>query len=125
MFDSEKTEIYRTLKLEGIIESLVNICITCDRSRTGPVVLGRTATMDVYSSVCAVQNLCLATWAEELGVGWVNIINKEALQEAIAMTYEHRVIFALCEFQHNLFHIQYKNPLTPQRRQGVFNTNLV
>jgi nitroreductase len=42
MFEGEKREIYRELKLEGIIESPVNILITCDRDRAGPVVIGRT-----------------------------------------------------------------------------------
>lgn len=98
MFDSEKSKIYRTLKLEGIIESPINICITCDRSRTGPVVIGRTAidTMDLYSSVCAVQNFWLAARAEGLGVGWVSIINEEALQEALAIPKEIVPIAYLC-----------------------------
>ena len=91
-------KIYRTLKLEGIIESPINICITCDRSRTGPVVIGRTAidTMDLYSSVCAVQNFWLAARAEGLGVGWVSIINEEALQEALAIPKEIVPIAYLC-----------------------------
>ena len=69
MFDEAKRETYRNLKLEGILESPVNICITCDRSRHGPVVIGRThiGAMDVYSAVCAVQNLWLAARAENLG----------------------------------------------------------
>jgi len=85
MFDSKKGKIYRSLKLEGIIESPVNICITCDRTRTGPVVIGRTAikTMDLYSSVCAVQNFWLAARTEGLGVGWVSIINQKVLQETL------------------------------------------
>ncbi|HLB30836.1 MAG TPA: 5,6-dimethylbenzimidazole synthase, partial [Gammaproteobacteria bacterium] len=75
MFPQDKQATYRKLKLEGILESPVNICVTCDRSRTGPVVIGRThqRIMDLYSSVCAVQNLWLAARAENLGVGWVSI----------------------------------------------------
>lgn len=72
----QRAEDYSRLKLEGILESPLNICITCDRSRFGPVVLGRTCQpdMDLYSSVCAVQNLWLAARAEGVGVGWVSII---------------------------------------------------
>ena len=40
MFPEEKRNVYRSLKLEGIMESPVNICITCDRDRAGPVVMG-------------------------------------------------------------------------------------
>jgi len=96
--DEEKGETYRSLKLEGILESPINICITCDRSRTGPVVVGRTAikTMDLYSSVCAVENLWLAARAEGVGVGWVSIIKQKALQEALGMPSKIIPIAYLC-----------------------------
>lgn len=85
MFPAEKQDFYRSLKLEGIMEAPVNICVTCDRDRAGPVVIGRThiPTMDVYSSVCAVQNLWLAARAEGLGVGWVSIFDNTVVQEAL------------------------------------------
>lgn len=85
MFEGEQRETYKTLKLEGIMEAPVGICITCDRKRTGPVVIGRTANreMDLYSAVCAVQNLWLAARAENLGVGWVSIIHHKALRKAL------------------------------------------
>jgi 5,6-dimethylbenzimidazole synthase len=85
MFPEEKQDVYRSLKLEGIMEAPLNICITCDRDRAGPVVIGRThiRTMDLYSSVCAVQNLWLAARAEGLGVGWVSIFDNAAVQEAL------------------------------------------
>lgn len=85
MFEGKKREVYSSLKLEGILESPINLCITCDRERTGPVVVGRThiRTMDLYSSVCAVQNLWLAARAEGLGVGWVSIFNQGDLQDAL------------------------------------------
>lgn len=87
MFGADKRAAYRTLKLEGILESPVGICVTCDRERSGPVVIGRThmKTMDLYSSVCAVQNLWLAARAEGLGVGWVSIFNEPALQDALGI----------------------------------------
>lgn len=98
MFDGEQRATYKTLKLEGILESPVGICITCDRTRTGPVVVGRThiKTMDLYSSVCAVQNLWLAARAEGLGVGWVSIFNQPALQEALGIPKEITPIAYLC-----------------------------
>jgi 5,6-dimethylbenzimidazole synthase len=62
MFSGERQEQYQTLKLQGILDAPINICITCDRSRGGEVVLGKThqPDMDLYSTVCAVQNLWLA-----------------------------------------------------------------
>jgi 5,6-dimethylbenzimidazole synthase len=98
MFEGDKRATYQTLKLEGIVESPVGICITCDRARSGPVVIGRThiPTMDLYSSVCAVQNLWLAARAEGLGVGWVSIFNETALQDALNIPRNITPIAYLC-----------------------------
>ena len=59
VFEGEKKELYSRLKLEGILESSVNICVTCDPTRNGPHVLGRHTTRetDIYSTCCAIQNL--------------------------------------------------------------------
>jgi 5,6-dimethylbenzimidazole synthase len=87
MFPEDKREIYRALKLEGILEAPVNICVTCDRDRAGPAVIGRThiPAMDVFSSVCAVQNLWLAARAEGLGVGWVSIFDNETVRKILGI----------------------------------------
>ena len=87
LFEAKQQAIYRELKLEGIREAPINLCITCDRDRAGPVVLGRThnKAMDIYSTVCAVQNLWLAARAEGLGVGWVSIFDKAALRDTLAL----------------------------------------
>jgi len=87
MFEGESRETYRNLKLEGILESPINICITCDKDRAGPVVIGRThiKSMDVYSSVCAVQNLWLAARAEGLGLGWVSILDQKRLKQILGI----------------------------------------
>ncbi len=87
LFEGERGGTYRRLKLEGILEAPVGICITCDRDRAGPVVVGRThiPTMDLYSSVCAVQNLWLAARAEGLGVGWVSIFHEAHLRDALGI----------------------------------------
>ncbi len=98
MFEEGKRTTYRNLKLEGILEAPINLCITCDRSRNGPVVVGRThiAAMDLYSSVCAVQNLWLAARAEGLGVGWVSIFHQQALREALGIPREIIPVAYLC-----------------------------
>ena len=87
MFSGERKDLYQSLKLQGILDAPINICITCDRSRGGKVVLGKThqADMDLYSTVCAVQNLCLAARAENIGVGWVSIIKRETLNHILKL----------------------------------------
>ena len=87
MFPPERRDRYAALKLEGILEAALNLCVTCDRSRFGPVVLGRTCQpdMDLYSTVCAVQNLWLAARAEGVGVGWVSILHPDDLRDILRL----------------------------------------
>jgi len=81
-FEGERGRLYRSLKLEGIMEAPVNLCVTCDRTRSGPNVLGRNTVFDtdLYSTACAIQNLWLAARVEGIGVGWVSIIRNEDLR---------------------------------------------
>lgn len=98
MFSDDRQRLYASLKLEGIVEAPLGICVTCDRGRSGPVVLGRThqPDMDLYSAVCAVQNLWLAARAENIGVGWVSIIHADDLRTVLGIPAEIEVIAYLC-----------------------------
>lgn len=98
MFDPVRRSAYQGFKLEGIREAPVNICVTCDRQRTGPVVIGRThmKIMDLYSCVCAVQNLWLAARAEGIGVGWVSILHEKRLKEILGIPSEIAPVAYLC-----------------------------
>jgi len=84
-FQGERQELYKSLKLEGITDAPINICITCDRTRFGPHVLGRDSIpeTDIFSTCCAVQNLWLAARAEGLAVGWVSILSQEELRKTL------------------------------------------
>ena len=77
-----RADLYRSLKLEGIEEAPINLCVTCDRTRSGPHVLGRNTVTDtdVYSTCCAIQNLWLAARVEGVGVGWVSILDYDDLR---------------------------------------------
>ncbi len=93
-----KGALYRRLKLEGIEEAPINLCITCSRRRGGPQVLGRSTVRatDLYSTCCAVQNLWLAARAEGIGVGWVSILDHEALKQVIGVPKSVTVLAYLC-----------------------------
>lgn len=85
VFEGERKALYSRLKLEGILESPVNVCVTCDPTRNGPHVLGR-HTMpetDAYSTCCAIQNLWLAARVEGIGMGWVSILDPAMLREVL------------------------------------------
>jgi 5,6-dimethylbenzimidazole synthase len=85
VFEGERSEVYSRLKLEGILESPVNLCVTCDPTRNGPHVLGRHTIpqTDVYSTCCAIQNLWLAARVEGIGVGWVSILDPRLLKQVL------------------------------------------
>lgn len=87
MFEGERKKKYSSLKLQGILDTPVNILVTCDRTRGGEVVLGKThqPETDIYSTVCAVQNLWLSARAENIGIGWVSIIRPQALTGIFAL----------------------------------------
>ncbi len=86
IYDGEQRKLHDTLKLAGILEAPVNLCVTCDHERPKGSGLGRQTdpSVDLYSSVCAVQNLWLAARAESLGVGWVSILDLEQLKSILA-----------------------------------------
>ncbi|MDX1553074.1 MAG: 5,6-dimethylbenzimidazole synthase [Marinobacter sp.] len=84
-YEGERHTQYKSLKLQGILESPVNLCITCDRSRGGTHVLGRNSIVetDLFSTCLAVQNFWLAARAEGIGAGWVSILDQNKLARAL------------------------------------------
>ena len=96
--DKSKQKKYKSLKLEGIMESPINICVTYDPTRFGPFVLGRTSISEtgVYSVCCAIQNLWLAARVEGIGIGWVSILTNEALHKILSIPDHVRPVAYLC-----------------------------
>jgi 5,6-dimethylbenzimidazole synthase len=91
-------ELYPRLKLEGILEAPLNIAVTCDGRRDAPFVLGRAPLpqTDVFSTCLAIQNLWLAARAEGIGVGWVSILDKQAIEELLGLPPGVQLIAYLC-----------------------------
>lgn len=90
--------LYRRLKLEGILEAPVAVCVTCSRQRGGRHVLGRSTVQDtdLYSTCCAIQNLWLAARAEGIGVGWVSILDHGALKRILDIPRSIKLVAYLC-----------------------------
>ena len=97
-YSDERAAQYRRLKLEGIVDSPINLCITCDRQRGGPQVLGRNTMLenDLFSTCLAVQNLWLAARAEGIGVGWVSIVDPARLAETLKLPAQVYPVAYLC-----------------------------
>ena len=97
-YRGEQRKIYDGLKLAGILDAPVNICVTCDPERAKGSGLGRQTdpSVPVYSTVCAVQNLWLAARAESLGVGWVSIVDYEQLKSTLGIPARLTLVAYLC-----------------------------
>lgn len=97
-FSEPRQALYRRLKLEGIRECGANICVTCDRERNGPQIIGRNTMRDtdLYSTCCAIENLWLAARAEGLGVGWVSILDPSAVKRVLAIPSQLELVAYLC-----------------------------
>jgi 5,6-dimethylbenzimidazole synthase len=97
-YSGERRALYDSLKLQGITEAPLNLAVTCDRNRRGPHVLGRNSARDtdLYSTCCAVQNLWLAGRAEGVGVGWVSILDPEAVGAILGLPEGVVLVAYLC-----------------------------
>jgi 5,6-dimethylbenzimidazole synthase len=96
--DAERKELYRQLKLEGILEAPLNLAVTCERGRDAPFVLGRgpMPETDLFSTCLAVQNLWLAARAEGVGVGWVSILDRPTTEALLGLPEGVRLVAYLC-----------------------------
>ncbi len=98
LVEESKRSKYLSFKLEGILESPINLCVTYDPSKFGPFVIGRSSIPEagLYSVCCAIQNLWLAARTEGVGLGWVSILSNDILKEVLGLP-EHVVPIAyLC-----------------------------
>jgi 5,6-dimethylbenzimidazole synthase len=98
LIEDPKKSKYLSFKLEGILESPINLCVTYDPTKFGPFVIGRTSIPEagLYSVCCAIQNLWLSARTEGLGLGWVSILSNQVLKENLELP-EHVIPVAyLC-----------------------------
>lgn len=84
-YTGEKRSAYDSLKLEGILDTPLNLCVTCNPEATRGSGLGRRTMPEtaLYSTVCAVQNFWLAARTEGIGVGWVSILSPADLRSIL------------------------------------------
>ena len=97
-YDAADAERYRGLRLAGILEAPVNVCVTCDEAPARGNGLGRQTMPETarYSTVCAIQNLWLAARVEGLGVGWVSILEPATLRARLAIPAHLTIVAYLC-----------------------------
>ncbi|GAA3628221.1 5,6-dimethylbenzimidazole synthase [Flavivirga jejuensis] len=107
LFEEKKANAYTQLKLEGIIESALNIAVFYKPSNHP--VLGQTSMKEAgeYSVVCAIQNMWLMARALNIGLGWVSILNTQKIKNILNAPEDRQLIGYLC-----LGHVDkfYENP---------------
>lgn len=96
LFDKDKSEKYKQLKLEGIMESPINIAVFYKPSKS--TILGQTSIKEVglYSVVCAIQNMWLMARALNIGMGWVSILDPDKVKEILNAPSENQLVAYLC-----------------------------
>ncbi len=97
-YEAERAEHYRRLKLAGLQEAPVQLAVFCDRSTGQGHGLGRQTmpeTLD-HSAVTAIHTLWLAARIEGVGVGWVSILEPQAVAALLDVPPDWHLIGYLC-----------------------------
>lgn len=85
--EDERASKFLSLKIEGLKEAPLTICVTCDPTRGGSHVLGRNSIpeTDMMSTACAIQNMWLASCVEGLAMGWVSFYKKSDVRDILSI----------------------------------------
>jgi nicotinate-nucleotide--dimethylbenzimidazole phosphoribosyltransferase len=93
-----RARAFGALKVESILDTPVNLAVTCDPTRGGRHTLGRHSQPETagFSSVLAISNLWLAARAEGLGIGWVSFFGPRDLAAELGLPAHLEVVAYLC-----------------------------
>lgn len=97
-YQGERAAQYARLKLEGIDAAPRQFALFCDRATPQGLGVGRQTMPEAldYSVVAMIETFWLAARALGLGVGWVSILDPEALSADLDMPHGWKFIAYLC-----------------------------
>jgi 5,6-dimethylbenzimidazole synthase len=97
-YEGERARLYASLKLEGLREAPEQIAVFCDHGTRQGHGLGRKTMPEMldYSVVAAITQFWLAARVAGVGVGWVSILEPEAVQRALNVPPTWKLIAWLC-----------------------------
>ncbi|MCX2725859.1 5,6-dimethylbenzimidazole synthase [Roseibium salinum] len=97
-YDDDKAAHYRQLKLAGLKEAPVHLAVFSDDDPVQGHGLGRTTMPETlaYSTVSMIHTFWLAARVEGIGVGWVSILDPEAVARILQVDADWRLVAYLC-----------------------------
>lgn len=97
-YDGDDRALYARLKLEGLREAPVQFAVFCDEATEKGKGLGRQTMPETlrYSVVTAVHTFWLSARASGLGVGWVSILDPDAVRKALDAPSSWTLVAYLC-----------------------------
>ncbi|SCA55513.1 5,6-dimethylbenzimidazole synthase [Candidatus Terasakiella magnetica] len=84
-YDGEKAQTYASLKLSGLDRAPAQVAVFCDSATDVGQGLGQKTMPETlkYSVVSSIQTLWLSARAQGVGIGWVSIIEPEAIKDIL------------------------------------------
>lgn len=97
-YDADRAAAYRTLKLHGLREAPEAVAVFCDEAPRAGHGLGIATMPEMlrYSCVMAIHTIWLAARAEDIGLGWVSILDPDAVGRMLGARASWRLIAILC-----------------------------
>jgi 5,6-dimethylbenzimidazole synthase len=94
----ERAALYARLKLAGLKDAPIHLAVFCDEATSQGHGLGARTMPEArrYSTVCALHTFWLAARAHGLGVGWVSILDRATIAEALDIPTAWTFIAYLC-----------------------------
>ncbi|AKS44738.1 cob(II)yrinic acid a,c-diamide reductase [Octadecabacter temperatus] len=98
IYDNEKAAKYRAMKLSGMVDAPVHLAVWTDNDPQEGAGLGRQTMPEMlaYSTVTAIHTLWLAARAENIGVGWVSILDPVTAKTAFDVPDSWQLTAYLC-----------------------------
>lgn len=97
-YDGERAETYAGLKLAGLRDAPVHLAVFCDHATELGYGLGRRTMPEMlaYSVVGCITALWLAARARGIGLGWVSILDADAVAATLDVDEAWQLIGYLC-----------------------------
>src|SRR3984893_18062666 len=97
-YEGERAALYASLKLSGLREAPVHLAVFCDHATAAGSGLGQKTMPEAldYSVGAAIHTFWLCARAENLGVGWVSILDPRQVCRALDVPAQWKLVAYLC-----------------------------